>query len=550
MFALLQLFIRARRLAIVGVLVSVVAGASSVVLIAFINRTVRAHEASMAAANHPITHPSVALIAAFIGVALFTIITRMGSQLVLIRISQDALVDLRMSLSRKVTTTPLRKLETMGFGKLLPILTEDVNAAVEAVAGVPLMLANGAIILCCIVYLATVDASIAGIVVLLLVIGQSVPWLLRRRARAHLQRARKQQNVMYAMLRGLLDGNKELKLNTLRSDAFLEQTLLSSYNEFRLHDGRRRFIDTSAATVSKMMGLFVVGAMLFIPVHWPTGVQQTFVTTLLFVMGSFDVVQNFLPIVSRAETSLEHIQTLEADLIANKLDGAAPVPADFNAIALQGVTHAYFTEKAASFTLGPIDLTFERGDLVFLVGGNGSGKSTLAKLITGLYTPEAGAIRVGNVVIDDSNRAGYRQLFSAVFADFYLFDQIQGIAPGLVEERAHDYLVKLQLDHKVTIKDGAMSTTALSSGQRKRLALLVAYLEDRPFYVFDEWAADQDPMYKDIFYRQLLPELKRRGKTVLVISHDDKYFDVADRVVKLDTGQIVRNQVTSQAQSA
>ncbi|SDM20561.1 putative ATP-binding cassette transporter [Franzmannia pantelleriensis] len=67
---------------------------------------------------------------------------------------------------------------------------------------------------------------------------------------------------------------------------------------------------------------------------------------------------------------------------------------------------------------------------------------------------------------------------------------------------------------------------------------MVAYLEDRPFLVFDEWAADQDPLFKEVFYREVLPELKRMGKAVLVISHDDRYFPLADRLVRLESGKL------------
>jgi putative ATP-binding cassette transporter len=187
-----------------------------------------------------------------------------------------------------------------------------------------------------------------------------------------------------------------------------------------------------------------------------------------------------------------------------------------------------------SFVCGPVDLSFKPAELVFLVGGNGSGKTTLAKLLTGLYVPEAGEVRLNGTVVTGETREHYRQLFATVFADFYLFDSLLGLHVPELDEQARHYLTQLQLDHKVQVKDRKFSTTELSQGQRKRLALLTAYLEDRPFYIFDEWAADQDPHFKEIFYLQLLPELKAKGKTVLVISHDERYYHIADRVVRLD----------------
>jgi putative ATP-binding cassette transporter len=211
----------------------------------------------------------------------------------------------------------------------------------------------------------------------------------------------------------------------------------------------------------------------------------------------------------------------------------------FNRIDLIGITHSYRHEKDDShFVLGPINLRLHRGELVFLVGGNGSGKSTLAKIITGLYVPEGGEVRLDGELVTDANRDDYRQIFSAVFSDFFLFRNLLGLGSGELDAPAQEYLEQLHLNHKVKIRDGALSTTSLSQGQRKRLALLTAYLEDRPFYLFDEWAADQDPHFKNVFYTQLLPDLKRRGKTVFVISHDDKYFHVADRVIKLDYGKL------------
>ena len=172
------------------------------------------------------------------------------------------------------------------------------------------------------------------------------------------------------------------------------------------------------------------------------------------------------------------------------------------------------------------------------MGGNGSGKTTLAKLLCGLYIPESGALWLDSKPITDVTRDQYRQLFSVVFSDFYLFEKLLGLEAFNLDKRAAHYIAHLQLDHKVEVRGGQLSTVDLSQGQRKRLALLTAYLEDRPIYIFDEWAADQDPVFREIFYYELLPELKAKGKTVLVISHDDRYYGMADRILKLDYGQL------------
>jgi putative ATP-binding cassette transporter len=212
----------------------------------------------------------------------------------------------------------------------------------------------------------------------------------------------------------------------------------------------------------------------------------------------------------------------------------------FDCLELVGVTHTYYQEKDDThFTLGPINLTFQPGEVVFLIGGNGSGKSTLAKIVSGLYPPDMGEIRLDGELISDKNRDNYRQLFAAVFSDFFVFETLLGLEHPDLDAQAQEYLAQLHLGHKVKVRDGQLSTIDLSQGQRKRLALLTAYLEDRSFYLFDEWASDQDPHFKEIFYTRILPDLKDRGKAVLVLTHDDHYFHLADRMIKLDYGKLV-----------
>jgi putative ATP-binding cassette transporter len=173
--------------------------------------------------------------------------------------------------------------------------------------------------------------------------------------------------------------------------------------------------------------------------------------------------------------------------------------------------------------------------------------AVLIKLLIGLYIPQKGEIRLDGQTITDEHRDNYRQLFSVVFSDFYLFENLLGLSDFNIDTRAPEHLTKLQLDRCVQIKDRTLSTLELSQGQRKRLALLTAYLEDRSIYVFDEWAADQHPQFKEIFYFELLGQLKAAGKTAIVISHDDRYYHIADRVVKLNYGVIESdNQIALQ----
>jgi putative ATP-binding cassette transporter len=289
------------------------------------------------------------------------------------------------------------------------------------------------------------------------------------------------------------------------------------------------------------------------PDTWPGGyiaepVLRGYCLTVLYMVSPLTVLMESLPFIGKAGIALKKIQALGRESrVADHLYTSLPCqflkPPNLELI---GVTHRYYSDgDERCFTLGPLDLSIRPGELVFLIGGNGSGKTTLALLLVGLYSPESGEIRLDGLRIDDRNRESYRQRFSAVFSDFYLFDSLLGFQNLELDADARAYLAHLQLDHKVRIADGALSTVNLSQGQRKRLALMVAYLEDRPFYVFDEWAADQDPVFKKIFYTEILPSLKARGKTVIVITHDDAYFHVADRCLKLEEGKLMELSVST-----
>jgi len=524
-----------RAMVLVTGITALLSGACNAGLIALINEAV----------NNPARSAAVVLFG-FGALALGKIATGFLSQVWLIRFSQQAIANLRRDLVRKILAVPLRRLEDIGAPKLMVALTDDVTNVTAALFGFPTLSVNIAILLGGSIYLAWLSWRLLLAMCLFIVFAACCYRLLITSGFRSLHLAREAEDKLFGNFRALTEGIKELKLHRERRGAFLNGGIQSTTDAFQRHSvaAETRFI--LAHNWAHLLFYVLIGLILFLLPSWEQVSIKTmtgYVMTTLYLMGPLAGVMGSVSVFGRANVALQKVEQLGLSLAASSPD-VSPVEktrqnGEWQRLELCGVMHSYHREdEGSNFVLGPIDLVFHRGELVFLGGGNGSGKSTLAKIITGLYPPEAGEIRLDGKPVEDRNRDDYRQIFSVVFSDYYLFDSLIGLDNPRLDAQARDYLVQLQLDHKVKIRDSRLSTTALSHGQRKRLALLTAYLEDRPFYLFDEWASDQDPLFKEVFYTQLLPELKARGKTVLVITHDDKYFHLADRFIKLDYGKV------------
>jgi putative ATP-binding cassette transporter len=487
------------------------------------------------------------LIIAFIAMGTAKLATNFVSQALLVNFSQGAIAELRRDLMRKILSVPLRDLEEIGSPRILAALTDDVFNVTQALLAIPIITVNVAILLGGAAYLGLSSWKILLACCGLILIGAVGYRLIVRSAFRYLTLAREEENKLYNAFRALTEGIKELKLHRSRRGEFLSRNIQTATENYQQHNVSAELRFISAQTWSHLLYFTLIGLILFLVPALGTFDRKTltdYVITTLYLMGPLAGVLSSFSLFGRADVALAKVEELGISLSEHSAEecsfSQANEPISFERLQLRGVVHSYHSEAEDSkFVLGPIDISFQPGELVFLVGGNGSGKSTLAKLLTGLYLPEAGEILLDGRRIDHKNRDHYRQLFSAVFADFYLFDNLIGLSGSELDARARQYLKLLHLNHKVSIKEGALSTIAVSQGQRKRLALLTAYLEDRPFYLFDEWASDQDPYFKKIFYTQLLPELKARGKTVVAITHDDRYFEIADRIIKLDYGKIV-----------
>jgi len=441
---------------------------------------------------------------------------------------------------------PLRELEELGSARVLAALTDDVFNITQALLAVPVVAGNLAILLGGAVYLGWLSWQMLAAIFGVIAIGALGYLLVVSSALNFCKLAREEEDRLFGYFRAVTDGIKELKLHRRRRGDFFSKNIehvTATYQRLNV-SAELRF--TAAQSWSHLLYFALIGLILFLVPHLGTFSAKTlmcYVVTTLFLMGPLAGVLSSISLFGRAKVALQKVQELGISLARHSTEEClledAGTETSFERLDLCGVIHSYHREQDDSnFVLGPIDLTFRRGEMTFLVGGNGSGKSTLAKIITGLYLPEAGEIRLDGEPVTHKNRDAYRQLFSAVFADFFVFDNLLGLRGSDLDTRARGYLEELHLNHKVRVTNGTLSTTAVSTGQRKRLALLTAYLEDRPFYLFDEWASDQDPYFKNIFYTKLLPDLKARGKTVLVITHDDRFFKYADRVIKLDYGKI------------
>lgn len=527
-------FSRLRILFIAGA--GILGGVASTAMIALITQILTAQESRTAL-----------LTGLFVALCLALPVFRFISQSLLIDLTQKSLLAFRLRLARNILAAPLRHLEKVGPHRLLATLTNDISVIVDSMSAIPLLIMHMAVVVSCLIYLGWLSWVVLLEVVGFIVLGVVTYQLPVLRAFRHFAKAREHYDALSKDVRALTEGTKELKMHRRRRLAFLGH--LEGTAAALQRENRSGFLVFAAASSWGQTLFFIVLGLLvlLLPRLQPVDSQTLvgFTVVLFQMMIPLEMLMNLLPQMGRALASARAVEemgfTLESEIREPEgAEEAGPAAATGpGRLELVGVTHRYRREnEEESFLLGPIDLRFEPGELVFLVGGNGSGKTTLAKLLLGLYAPESGEVRLDGRAVDDSNREEYREQFSTVFADFFVFDALFGLDAGSLDDEACKYLARLHLQQKLRIEDGTFSTTELSQGQRKRLALLTAYLEDRPIYLFDEWAADQDPVFKEIFYLELLPELKARGKTVFVISHDDHYFHVADRVLKLDYGRI------------
>lgn len=537
---------RSRSMAWLMVCVGVLSGVLSAGVLALINYVL----------HHPSDHSSQVMLG-FVVLVAGKILSSLGSQLLLVRFSQDTILDLSLSLCQKIVRAPLRRSEQRGAANTLVILTDDVSWVTWGIQCFPHMIMNVAMVLGCGVYLAWLSWGVFLGVVGVTVIGALGYRWLHTSARSVISESREARSELFQHFRSLTDGLKELLMHQARRQEFVNQEVRGAaelYRNANIEATRRQALSEVWTQLSfySLIGfiVFLFPSVVAVSPEALTG----YIVAVLYMMGPIWSVIGSMPTIERGQVALENIERLGVSLDAGPTDAQTIEVARVEAGGLpvvqwNDVVFSYGEEKGVEmpFSLGPISLDLHPGELVFVIGGNGSGKTTFVKVLSGLYRPSQGHVTMAGTMIVDANREWYREHFSVVFSDFHLFNKLLGQSDAHTERLASEYLRLLHMDQKVTVRERAFSTLDLSQGQRKRLALVTAYLEDRPIYVFDEWAADQDPQYKEIFYKTLLPDLRERGKLVIVITHDDRYFHLGNQVIKLEDGKVVEHVKTEVA---
>jgi putative pyoverdin transport system ATP-binding/permease protein len=370
----------------------------------------------------------------------------------------------------------------------------------------------------------------------------------RKKLDSQLRRSTEKESEFFGVANHLLDGFKEVKMNRARSDDLYE-----NYIAKIAADARKLKLETSQYFVSmSVIGqnfLYVLLAVLIFvfPAFGDKDVQNVtqVATAVIFIMGPLGEVVGSLPLLMRSNSAIKIIKELEATLDSGEFDRNGVDASrlarlrSFREISLHEVSFAYeHRPRHGVFRLGPLDLSVKANELLFIVGGNGTGKSTLLKVITGLYKSQGGSISVDGEIIYDEDLPAYRNLFSIIFTDFHLFDRLYGLE-DVDRQLVDKLLVEMRLQDVTGVEDSRFKRIDLSTGQKKRLALIVTLLEQRPILVFDEVAADQDPGFRKYFYEVLLHRLQSEGKTIVAVTHDDHYFHVADRTLKMEDGKFV-----------
>ena len=449
----------------------------------------------------------------------------------------------RIDILEKIRFTELRFIESIGKGEIYNRLTEDTGVLFRTAPTLIMSIEGIVSFVSIFIYMMFISFHGALLMILLMALSVVAYSFASIPVKKKMTLSQYKEAELLDRLNDVLTGFKEIKINQAKNEAlYRDYKAIAKEAQTLKSDAMITLNDTFLLVNASFLCL--IGVIVFLlPLIDVIDNDHVvgLASSLLFLWGPMMMGISIMPQYFRVSVSIANIDKLNAliDDFDLHIPDVVPEAPDFQSISLKSVEFRYAGKNGdILFQMGPVDFSFKKGEVIYIIGGNGSGKSTLMKLLTGLYYPDEGEIAIDGRVISRDAFTGYRELFSTIFTDFYIFKKLYGLEE-IDEDNVNELLRTMGLHKKTKYAESRFSTTSLSTGQRKRLAYIAGLLENKSIYLFDEWAADQDPEFRKRFYNTFINDMRAMGKTVIAVSHDDRYFDTADRIIKMAEGKII-----------
>lgn len=448
---------------------------------------------------------------------------------------QNFIFKMQRKVVKQILDTDILQIEKIGKAKLLASLSSDVRSISFALLRVPDFLQASILFVALLAYIFYLSREIFLLCLVFFAITAFINYVLASKIHRYFKLSRNSDDALQNSYQNIIDGHKNLSLNSYRAKLYYEKYFEKAASSKRSSNIRANLMHSISSNFTNISFLSLVGFEFFLALNFKlTSIENatTIALAIFFLRAPLLSLLSSVPTLLTAKIALDKISNLELNSYDDSFHIAKPF-GKWSKISFKNLAFSY-----GNFSLKPTTLDIHKGELIFLIGKNGSGKSTFSLLFSALIKAKSGELYLDEHKIDDDNVYAYRALISAIFSEFHLFTQTIKNGACADEKDIKHYLKVLELENKIEVKDAELTDTKLSSGQKKRLAMLICLLEERDVLIFDEFAADQDPVFRRFFYKELLPLLKKQGKTILTISHDETYFDAADRILLAQDGYI------------